>query len=75
MKITYDKTADAVNINLRNGAVLETLEVSQDILVDTDNNGRIVSIEILNASKNIDEKNLEQIQIGSIEIEPTKKAE
>lgn len=48
MKITYDKTADALYINLNEYAeVSETQEVRPDLMLNKAEDGTIVGIEIL----------------------------
>lgn len=53
MKITYDKIADAVYIYLNKTKVFKTEKVSEEILIDKSKKGKIVGIEILDASSKI----------------------
>ena len=64
MRITYDKTVDALNLALRAGAVAKTLEIAPEILVDVDKKGRTLSIEIIGASEKIGKKNFSTVMIG-----------
>ena len=64
MRITYDKTVDALNLALRAGAVAKTLEITPEILVDVDKKGRTLSIEIIGASEKIGKKNFSTVMIG-----------
>ncbi len=64
MKITYDKTVDALNFSLRTGKVARTLEVAPEILVDFDKNGNALSLEIIGASEKIGRKNFTSVTIG-----------
>lgn len=51
MKMTYDREADALYIRLREPKErVEVTQVSQDVACDLDAEGRVVGIEILNAS-------------------------
>ncbi len=50
MKITYDKTARASCITLRRGRVAKTVEISEDVIVDFDKKGNVLSIEMLGVS-------------------------
>ena len=50
MKSRYDKEADAVYIELKNGKVHHTIEVRSNILIDVDKDGSVIGIEILNAA-------------------------
>ena len=55
MKITYDKIANAAYLYFKKAQkVTRTIPISEDVIVDFDSRGRILGIEILNASKNID---------------------
>ncbi|MFW5756942.1 MAG: DUF2283 domain-containing protein [Tangfeifania sp.] len=51
MVIKYNKETDSVYIKLTEGKVAESDEDKKDIILDYDESGNIVGIEILNASK------------------------
>jgi uncharacterized protein YuzE len=53
MKINYDKTADAVYISIRKGAVKKTVSLAKLVNADLDKKGKVLGIEILNASLNL----------------------
>jgi uncharacterized protein YuzE len=55
MKFKYDKKEDAVWIEFAKGSYDKTRKVSDAILVDEDAKGKVLGIEILDASKNIKE--------------------
>ncbi len=50
MKRTYDPEADAAHIVLVEAPIDESEEVTPGVIFDFDNGGRIVGIEVLNAS-------------------------
>jgi uncharacterized protein YuzE len=50
MKAIYDPETDTLTFMLRKGSVKESDELKEGIIVDYDKKGRIVSIEILDAS-------------------------
>lgn len=53
MKITYDKSADAMYIRLNEKAAYDTSrKVTDNVLVDYSESGEVVGVEILDASKN-----------------------
>lgn len=62
MKLHYDKTADAAYIYfeypLTDGAVDETIEVSENVYFDYDKQKKLLGVEILNASKILGKKAL-----------------
>ncbi len=47
MKITYDPEADAMYIKLREGKVHKTHEVDKNTILDYDEEGNVIGIEIL----------------------------
>ncbi|MFH1071856.1 MAG: DUF2283 domain-containing protein [Nanoarchaeota archaeon] len=60
MKFTYDKDVDAAYVYfeypLQEGAVKETVEVDENIILDFDGNHELIGVEILNASKVLHKK-------------------
>ncbi|MEP0814787.1 MAG: DUF2283 domain-containing protein [bacterium] len=46
MRITFDKEADAVYIYLKEGPVARTKDAGDGILLDEDDNGEIIGIEL-----------------------------
>lgn len=53
MKVKYDKEADVLYIQLSDAPIAESDEERKGIILDYANDGKIVAIEILNASKNL----------------------
>lgn len=47
MKITYDPDADAMYIYLKEGKSFKTKEVDDNTILDYDNKGNVIGIEIL----------------------------
>ena len=60
MKYTYDPLVDALLIDIKQGKVTETKEISRDVNIDIDRNGNVLSIEILDASKYADKIKLKK---------------
>ncbi|MDO8492577.1 MAG: DUF2283 domain-containing protein [bacterium] len=58
MKITYDKTADAMYIYFNKGRVSKTVQMKDSIVVDLDKKGKLVGIEILDVSSQIPERQI-----------------
>ena len=54
MKIEYDQQADATYIRLRAGTVAESDEVRPGVVLDFDSSGRVLGIEMIDASELID---------------------
>ena len=53
MKTTYDRDADALYVRFADAPVTESEEVSSGVILDFDAEGRIVAIELLDASKHV----------------------
>ena len=53
MKVKYDKEVDILYVSLSNEVVFESDEDKKGVVLDYSAEGRIVGIEILNASKQI----------------------
>lgn len=62
MKFEYDKDVDAAYIYLEdtigNGEVDKTIELNNNIIIDFDKKGKLIGIEILDASKVLNQKSL-----------------
>ena len=53
MKTTYDPEVDALYVRFADTPIVESEEVSAGVVLDFDADGRIVAIELLDASKHI----------------------
>lgn len=53
MKVKYDREADVLYIQLSDAPIIDSDEERKGIVLDYDDEGRIVGIEILNASKTL----------------------
>jgi len=62
VKTEYDAETDAAYLYLKypikDGEATTTLEINEDITLDFDKHGNLLGIEILNARKNLKEKEL-----------------
>lgn len=54
MKVCYDKEVDALYMNLSDESPNGAIEMTEGVNLDTTSEGKIVGIEILNASKKLD---------------------
>jgi uncharacterized protein YuzE len=55
MKLIYDKETDTLSILLRTGKVAESDEARPGLILDYDKSGRLISIELLDASEQVKE--------------------
>jgi len=53
MKTIYDSEADALYVRFSDASVFESEEVADGVVLDFDANGRLVAIEVLDASKHV----------------------
>ena len=51
MKVRYDKTLDILYLSFSDEKIYESDEEKKNIILDYANDGKIVGIELLNASK------------------------
>ena len=55
MKIIYDPETDTLNLILQESSIKESDEIREGIIIDYGEDGKVVSIEMLDASENITE--------------------
>jgi len=53
MKVKYDKNLDILYLSFNNEKIYESDEEKKGIIIDYANDGKVVGIELLNASKQI----------------------
>ncbi len=53
MKVIYDKVTDTLSIVLRKGRIVESDEPRPGLILDYDKSGRLLSLEILDASEQV----------------------
>ncbi|MBD2185414.1 DUF2283 domain-containing protein [Planktothrix sp. FACHB-1355] len=63
MKITYDSEVDVMRIIFNNSPIEESDEEKPGLIVDYDKEGNIVGLEILDASKRMDNPRLVEYSI------------
>lgn len=64
MNMRYDPKVDAMYIEFSKGKYSKTRKVSDTILVDEDTNGKVLGIEILDASKNIPDFDRDNLKVS-----------
>lgn len=67
MKFEYDKEADAAYLYreypIADGQVKRSVEMNEDIILDFDEKGKLLGVEILNASKVLKKKALMEAKV------------
>lgn len=71
MKIEYDPEADALYIQIRQAQPSDNIDIEEGVTVDLDENGHIVGLEILDASKRLSPSDLASISIEKLPLEAT----
>ena len=64
MKITYDPKADAMSIQFQKGKYEISREIAEGIIIDYTKGGKVISIEILDASKRMPKESITDIVVG-----------
>ena len=54
MKVTYDREVDVLRLVFRKAKISESDEGKPGVILDYDQAGNVVGLEILNASKRVD---------------------
>jgi len=68
MKVIYDRDTDTLSIILRNGKVAESDEARDGLILDYDKAGRLLSLELLDASEQIKQPESIEFALGSAEV-------
>ncbi len=78
MKIEYDKEVDALYLRLQEKYVARTLEIEEGLNLDLDEEGKLIGLEVLDATQryslsdifNISTENL-ILEKDTVEVEPS----
>jgi len=65
MKVVYDAKTDTLVLELKAGPVVESDEDKPGIIFDYDAEGNIVSIEILDASRQVEETRSMRFEVAA----------
>jgi uncharacterized protein YuzE len=66
MRLTYDHKADALYIGLRRVPAAESLEIEDGVIVDVDDEGHIIGVEVLDASHRLSPKELCEVSYENL---------
>jgi len=64
MKISYDPDADAMNIVFQDGKCDISKEIAEGIVIDLTEDGKVISIEILDVKSRMPLKSVEDITVS-----------
>jgi len=65
-RVTYDPSADALYIKVKDGDVIDSVGIRENVVADFDKNGGVVGIEVINFSKS--KINVSEILMKGVEI-------
>ena len=63
MRMRTDEAADALYIRLEDSAIVESEEVSAGVILDFDEGGQVVGIEILNVRQRLPGADLRRVEV------------
>jgi uncharacterized protein YuzE len=67
MKVIYDKESDTLSLILRPGKVADSDETQPGLILDYDKAGRLISIELLDASEQVASPQSVEFALAGIE--------
>jgi len=68
MKIEYSKDADALYVYFREMNVAKTREIEEGVMVDLDEQGHLIGIEIMDVSKRLTPQELANVNIENLPV-------
>ncbi len=66
MEISYDKQADAMYIEFRKGEFAQNKKIDDFTIIDLDEKGNILGIELLDVSKRIPVESLSEVNVKNL---------
>ncbi|KKI99496.1 DUF2283 domain-containing protein [Prochlorothrix hollandica] len=69
MRIQYFPETDTLAIELSGRAVVETEAITEDLILDYDDQGKVVAITLDNYSKNVDRGDLEVLTMPLLGVQ------
>ncbi len=70
MKVIYDKETDTLVLVLRDGKVAESDEAREGLILDYDKSGRLLSLELLDASEQVKQPESIEFALASGSAQP-----
>jgi len=69
MKLVYDPDRDILQMSFNNATIEETAQLSPGIILDYDEDGRVIGFELRQASKKVDDPNSIAYLIGKANMD------
>lgn len=64
MKVVYDSDQDILQISLNESVIEETTQIAPGLILDYDEDGHLIGLEIKRASQKVDDPYLLTYQVG-----------
>ncbi len=71
MRIEYDREVDALYIRIQEKEVAQSKEVSDDVVLDLDEQGRIIGLEVLDATQHYSLSDIFNLSTENLILEKT----
>jgi uncharacterized protein YuzE len=65
MKVVYDPKTDTLTVRFKPGPVAESDESKPGVILDYDEQGNLLGLEILDASQRVDQAQAVQFEVGA----------
>lgn len=69
MQIVYDPDKNIVQITLSHGMVAETAQIAPDLILDYDEDGQVIGLELRNAAERIDNPLAVTYEVGNANVD------
>ncbi len=69
MKIVYDPEKDILQISFLKGLVQETTQIAPGLVLDYDEDGNLIGLEVIKASKQVDDPYFISYCVGQADAE------
>jgi uncharacterized protein YuzE len=69
MNVVYDPDKDMLQIALKPGAIAETAQVAPNLILDYDEDGQVMGLELRNASKTVENPYAIAYEVGKANLD------
>jgi uncharacterized protein YuzE len=69
MKVVYDPDRNILQIALKGGAIAETAQVAPNLVLDYDEDGQVMGLELRNASETIENPYAVEHEVGPANVD------
>jgi uncharacterized protein YuzE len=69
MKVEYSKDVDALYVHFKEAFVAESREIEDGVVIDLDEHGHLIGIEVLDASHRFSPSDISNVHIQNLPME------